>query len=187
MKRLRTRHDDGFTLVESLVVIVVMGVVGAIFTSTVVNALRVEDTTRDRADAQHALTLAVARMTEELRVAAPLQSISPTAVVLDVYPNQPSGGSMRERHTYAVASGALTHRIQVFSPATATVPSSDSIRTIANGLSSAVTPFVGRDRQGGVTTLPSKVASVEVSLRLPTGSAKPFDAVTSVFLRNYQG
>lgn len=181
------RRDDGFTLIEMLVVVVIMGVIGGIFFSTVVNAARVDDATRSRADAQEAVTLALERVTKEVRVAAPLVSVSPTSVVVDVYPTQPSGSTLRERHTFTLTGTELQQQVQVFSPATSTIANSTSTRVLADGVVAAGTAFTAKDRAGAATTLPSKVASLDISLQRGTATAKPFVAATTIFLRNYKG
>jgi MSHA biogenesis protein MshO len=187
MKRFRRAEDAGFTLVEVLVVVVLLGVVGAVFASTVIQATRVDDRTRTRADAQYAVSLAIERLTKEVRVAAPLVSVSPTQVVVDVYPTQPAGSSLRQRHTFTLASGALTQQVQQFTPATSTTPSSTSTRPLATGLDLTASSFAAFDRAGAATTNAAKVASFRVSLRRTTQSAKPVDASTTIYLRNYKG
>lgn len=185
--RKRQKSEAGFTLIELLIVIVLMGIIGTIFTTTVLNATKVDERTRLRADAQQALTLATSRITEELRVAAPLVSLSDSTVVVDVYPEQPSGATLRERHTFSKTGGILTQRVENFSPATSTIPTTSSTRRLAEGLAAGLVAFTGHDREGNVTTNAAKVASVDIAFSLPTGSSKPFEAATTVFLRNYQG
>lgn len=187
MSRHGRDTDDGFTLVEVLVAVVILGIVGAVFASTVVQSIRVDERTRDRADAQEAVALSMERMTRQIRVAAPLVSVSTTQFVADVYPDQPSGTTLRRRHTFTLAGGTLTEQVQSFSPATATTATSTSSRVLAHDLDLTASRFTARDRAGATSTQPSKVASIEVSLRHRTGSTKPFEATTTVFLRNYQG
>lgn len=187
VSRLRGKREDGFTLVEVLVVVVLIGVVGAVFASTVIQATQVDDRTRTRADAQYSVTLGMDRITERVRVAAPLVSVSSMQLVVDVFPTQPATGSVRERHSFTLASGQLTHRIDRFSPSTSTTASTTSSRVLAESVDPAGSSFTGRDRAGVVTTTAAKVASVDVALRRTTRSAKPVDSSTTIFLRNFKG
>jgi prepilin-type N-terminal cleavage/methylation domain-containing protein len=74
----RLRSQAGFTLVEVLVVLVLMGVVGGIATTAVVATLTSSSKTEQRVRALNELETALQRMTRDLRVADPLE-LSPTA------------------------------------------------------------------------------------------------------------
>jgi prepilin-type N-terminal cleavage/methylation domain-containing protein len=69
----RLRHEQaGFTLVELLVVMVLMGVVGSITVAAIVTGMNSQRTTQDRLDALHELEVATQRAIRDLRVASPL-------------------------------------------------------------------------------------------------------------------
>lgn len=76
-------HTDqgGFTMVELLVVIVLLGVVGAGVVSAIVTALRSSAETTARIDAQQELEIALQRVTREFRVARSL-------AITDSYPTE---------------------------------------------------------------------------------------------------
>lgn len=61
--------ERGFTLVELLVVVVILGVVGAGVVSAIVTALRSSAETTARIEAQQELEIALQRVTREFRVA----------------------------------------------------------------------------------------------------------------------
>jgi prepilin-type N-terminal cleavage/methylation domain-containing protein len=67
--RTRTRGEDGLTLVELLVVLVLLGIIGAGVVTSVVVGLRSASTTTARVDAQQELEVALQRVTRDLRVA----------------------------------------------------------------------------------------------------------------------
>jgi prepilin-type N-terminal cleavage/methylation domain-containing protein len=71
MSRLRKR-EDGFTLVELLVVMVLLGVVGGIVVNAVTVSLRSASHTTARIAAQHELEVALQRISRDLRAADPL-------------------------------------------------------------------------------------------------------------------
>lgn len=77
MRRLRTTADGGFTLVEVLVVLVLMGVVGGVVVSSITTSFRSSANTTSRIVALQELEVALQRMTRDLRAADPL-SLSTT-------------------------------------------------------------------------------------------------------------
>lgn len=179
------RADSGFTLVELLVVIVLLGIAGTIFLTTVVGATQVDTRTRARADVQQEITLSMQRLTKQVRVAAPLVSVADHQLVADVYPT--AAGTVRHRFTYTVATGQLTEQLQVFSPATSNTASSTTSRVLARDLQVTTPSFAALDRAGVATTLPLKVASINVRLTGKAKDGKALPVTTDVFLRNYQG
>jgi prepilin-type N-terminal cleavage/methylation domain-containing protein len=72
------RGDDGFTLVELLVVLILMGVVGGVAMTAIVTSLQSAAVTQSRVEALHELETALQRITRDLRVADPLR-LSPDA------------------------------------------------------------------------------------------------------------
>jgi prepilin-type N-terminal cleavage/methylation domain-containing protein len=108
--RLPDRRDDGgFTLVELLVVIVLIGIVGAVTTTGLVQSMRASQRAQDRTAAFNELEIAMERLTRELRAADPIISISPTDVIVRV---ERGGTCQLHRYThtgtevrYGTASG----------------------------------------------------------------------------------
>lgn len=70
---LRSRSEAGFTLVELLVVLVLLGVVGGVVVSAITTGLRSSANTTARITALQELEIALQRMTGDLRAANPLQ------------------------------------------------------------------------------------------------------------------
>ena len=71
---MKTRRDaqDGFTLVELLVVMVLTGIVGTVVTVSVVNSMSVARSTSQRATALHDVERALQVVGRELRIADPI-------------------------------------------------------------------------------------------------------------------
>ena len=69
----RPPGEGGFTLVELLVVLVILGIIGAGVVTSVVVGLRSASTTTARVDAQQELEVAMQRVTRDLRVARSLE------------------------------------------------------------------------------------------------------------------
>ena len=70
------RREDGVTLVELLVVMVVFGVVGGVVLSSTITALQNAAATNARIDALQELELAMQRVTRDLRAADPLELVT---------------------------------------------------------------------------------------------------------------
>ena len=72
MRAGRCRGDDGFTLVELMVVLVLLGVVGGVVVSAITTGFRSSANTTSRIVALNELEIALQRMTQDLRAADPL-------------------------------------------------------------------------------------------------------------------
>ncbi|MFA9429166.1 type II secretion system protein J [Egicoccus sp. AB-alg2] len=68
----RSRQEEGFTLVELLVAIVLLGVVGSVVVSAIVTGMSSARTTTARTMAIHELEVALQRVGRDLRAADPL-------------------------------------------------------------------------------------------------------------------
>lgn len=75
MKRLRSNDDGGFTLVEMLVAIVVLGILGTIFLTTVIGSQTSAKATSSEQDLNEEARLALNRMARELRQANTLAAV----------------------------------------------------------------------------------------------------------------
>lgn len=69
---LRSNREDGFTVVELLVVMVLVGVVGSILLSAVISSLQASSSSEDRMRALNDLQTGVERVGRELRAATSL-------------------------------------------------------------------------------------------------------------------
>lgn len=69
---LRPRSEDGFTLVELLIVMVLLGVVGGVVTTSIVQALQSSRLTSERTLALHDIERSLQIVARELRVADPI-------------------------------------------------------------------------------------------------------------------
>jgi prepilin-type N-terminal cleavage/methylation domain-containing protein len=98
--RRRAADEQGFTLVELLVVVFIVGVVGAVTTTGVIRGMRTTEEAQDRADAQAATRTAAERVSRELRMADPLRYATAQEVRLDV---ARGGGVTHFRYVVAAA------------------------------------------------------------------------------------
>lgn len=78
------RDESGFTLVELLVVIVLLGAVGSVVTAGLVSAMRHTQESQQRIEAMAELQRSAERITRELRAACPVMAIDPEDVTVAI-------------------------------------------------------------------------------------------------------
>ena len=188
LRRVRRQGEQaGFTLVELLVVMILLGVIGSIVGSGIVSSMRADRKTRERVAVTGDLTKGVDRMTKQIRVAAPIIDFSSTSLTVETYRN-----SLRYRYAYAYDASAktVTETLSTYASASDVTPMSVDTQTLLRNVTNGTaTPmFEYYDRDGATATAIDDIARVEISLvETPTGDAQgPISFSTSVFLRNYQ-
>jgi prepilin-type N-terminal cleavage/methylation domain-containing protein len=135
-----TRHaassgaDSGYTLSEMLVVLVLLGIVGAIVTTASVTGLHHEGDLQDRTDATSQARTALERVDRDIRSTYPLLAASPTQIVLqEVQP------TVTKTVTYAVSGSQLTVSTTSTPSGGGTATSSSSV-LLRNLVNTAATP-----------------------------------------------
>lgn len=199
LTRLRARlaDDSGITMVEVMVVIVLMGIVGSVMTTSLVKGMEASASTQSRFDALTDLQESVDRMTRELRAGAPVQVAESNRVAVVVYRNN---FTQQVRYTYQYCPS--TQRLHVWRqgplptpapPATSAFPTAPAaldcatttVPRVADAVSSVV--FSYRTRLGATMTTPvnpAQVGQIRVRIQrsLPTQPAITVETV--VRLRN---
>lgn len=118
--------EQGFTLIELIVVLVILGVVGAAITATTVNAFRARTFQQEMADAQFEARLVFERVRREVRAARRVEAISPDMVTFWVDENFDGLQQADEVITYEVdLVGGETDRYQVLRY-TGAIPKADA-------------------------------------------------------------
>ena len=199
--RNRLHDEQGVTLIEVLVVMILMGVIGGTVTTSLVRAMKTTATTEERFTAIGELQKAVGRMSRELRAADPVLYSSSTSqrAVVETYRGADFAQRLRFTYTYCPTQKSIHVRREAAPaglPGAATCPSADPvlIRNVVNGQSVAPaaagsTPVFRFLKRDGLTpaTAATDVVVLEVRVRraLPNQpAARPIEVTTAVRLRN---
>ena len=200
---MRPRHrgrdtgEGGFTLVELLIVMILMGVIGAITLTSFVQSARSAQVATERLDAVNDLTPALQRMTRDLRAASPLVIDNGGAYATKVGTEFERGG-VRYRIVYYVDGvGAdakvLSDRYTVAADGTlSTVGTSNLVADVENAATEPVFTYFDNDGHQITCTGTTQacrdehVTASRVEIRLIRGvnDQTPIEYVTSVNIRN---
>lgn len=126
----KSQREDGFTLVETLVVMSLMTVVATLTTGLLITGLGSTKQTQARISASQNVQREVERLARDLRVADPLRVAEPDRVVMDLY-----RGGRCVRRTYQLTSNTLTVSSLTYATWTACAryPSTAAPSTTENG------------------------------------------------------
>jgi prepilin-type N-terminal cleavage/methylation domain-containing protein len=185
-----SQPDDcqgGFSLVELLVVMALMLVVGSIVVNGLVTGLRATERGQARVEALTELERSAERMARDLRFADPVETASPTQMIINVL--RDTGGILeRHRVTYTVSAGIITETRAVYSPPSAAVPTTTTTTTTIEDLDPAETvfEFARADGQPWVpgTDPVTHLAEIKLDLARQLPDQDPIAVETSVFVRN---
>lgn len=82
--RLHRSADDGFALVELLVVMVILGVVGAVTVAGITSGLRTTSHAQARVETLTETQTAIERISREIRAGNPVRELTDQTLILDV-------------------------------------------------------------------------------------------------------
>jgi type II secretory pathway pseudopilin PulG len=189
-RRSRGDADAGVSLIEVLVVVIMLGIVGGILTTTMISGMRTTRQEQNRSDSSSLVQTQLARLARDLRVADPIRAASATSMTVDVYR---SGTCVRD--TWTVASNNLVLTAVTYPtwascknyPTTA-IATSSITKTIITGLDNGTTPvFAFQDATGATLSSPSPTAIYVVNISLSQAGQEGRAGVsysTSVGVRN---
>jgi prepilin-type N-terminal cleavage/methylation domain-containing protein len=187
--RLR-REDDGYSLIELMVVMILLSIISGIVTATLVGTMRTTRQAQNRAYSAADIQNQLERVARDLRVADPIRAASANSITVDDY-----RGNTCMRETWALTSGNLVRTAVTYStwsacslyPATATPVSSVTqtvLPSIANGSTSLFTyeDATGATITGSTTT---QIAMVHITfVQAGKEGRAPVSFDTSVGVRN---
>lgn len=160
-RRRPGRSDDerGFTMVELLVVMLIMGVIGAFTMTSLVEGLRTSNDADRRIQAMTDLQQAGQRVSRELRMACSVETAAADVVVLDLLRD----GTRYRYRIEADAAGVLQADIDTVAADGTTTD--HRVDRIAEDITNGDTLFAYFDANGVSTTVASQVRDVTLTLQ----------------------
>ena len=171
LRRQRDGRDEGFTLVELLVTMFVLGILGAMVLSISISALKTSRTTQNRVVGTSQAQAATERISKDLRSADPLVAADANDVTAKVYR---SGHC--EIHRWYVSGGSLLQDTQKYGASTncatasgtpSAVTTQTLVQTVLNGATTPIFTFARWDTTANppaLFTMPAPVPAANVSL-----------------------
>jgi prepilin-type N-terminal cleavage/methylation domain-containing protein len=174
---LLREREEGFTLVELLVVMLIFGVIGGVVTTSLVRGLRTSHHVQSRIEAMAELQRGAERIARELRAACPVVELGASTVEVTVLRD-----GARWDHRFEVEAGDLNHSIRDAS-GSVTQPARLLVGDVEAG-----TRFEFRDQKGELVTDNAKASSVRsarvVLVRSVAAQPDLIEVETQVSLRN---
>ena len=184
-------RESGFTLVEMLVVVVLLGVVGAVATTAMIRALKTTDSGQARVYGLADVQKAVERMSRELRAADPLQTMTATTVSARVYRN-----GKCDQYTYALVGTEIRQTVERLTPDPGPWNECSSVlgsgvttvlaRDISNGAGTPLFTYLAETAPAPVAaTTTATVREIRIDARSALSGEGPLRVATSVQIRNF--
>ena len=198
-KRLDAANSAGFTLVELLVSIVLIGVVGSIASAAVITATKTQRSTDSLVTARTEASKSVERISRDVRTANPLRIAQANDLTLDTL----RGTTCERRRYYVDGNSRLMLSIAPFASGvkcgtSGSTPGTAVPTVIANEVAVGGAPVFSYQRWDSATservgvTAPVAAAnvglvdSVVISVTVPAQERAPVTVSTQVDLRNVE-
>lgn len=177
----RSRSEHGVTLVELLVVVLVLGIVGAFAVTAIVQGYRTSDEVHGRLDTQAELQDVQIDITRRLRAACPVIAIGDYDTTVQL---RYAGGDI-ERYRFYLPAGGVLYEDRDEWDGTAWVDVwNRPIAEDLDNLTAGVPVFVALDADGNVTTSLLGVRSFRTHLRRDVPDGDVVLVSTTSSLRN---
>jgi Tfp pilus assembly protein PilV len=189
MMRRRISAEDGASMIELLVGVVIMAVALSIASLSTVHALRVQRRQVSEVDTISRTRIVLERMTRELRAANPLLSASADGTQISVQVTRPVTGFNRKITTYQLVGTSLQSSgtlINTTTNATQAVPARTILTGITLGAGERLFSYRAVDGTvpvGGTTDL-ALYHSVTITLRMAMREGGTIRLSDTVTMRN---
>lgn len=189
--RQRLRREDGMTLVEVLVGVVIMAVALSIASGSAIHAMKVQRRQLAEVDAVNRGRIAIERMTREIRAANPLLAASTDGTSITVQVTRPTAGYNRKITTYSLVGNAVQQSgtlVNTTTNATQAMPTTTLVTGVT--LAAGEKLFSYRMADGTAPTSTSdlrlyRTATITLRLALPqSGATSTVRISDTVALRN---
>lgn len=177
MSRAHLRQEDGVTLTETLITLLLMGIVGAVVVLSLVQGSRTSARSRERAEAVSELQLAMERISREVRAADPLVVAEADEISMDV-----NRAGQVLRLAYALSADDLVETRSVGGVVTGTTTLAEDVVDFS---------LTYRDEAGAALPTPVAAGSLGAVVRVSVhierfiqGVPTPIELETTVHLRN---
>lgn len=185
MHRLRggdVSNEDGLGLVELMIVVLIMGIVGAVAARGIVGGFENTARVQDRLDTLAELQKGEARISRELRAACPVEVIGDHRAELIIF-----RGGEKYRYVFDMPTGTddVSLDINRFDTATSAWVDHSSAPVAYNldNHTTALPLFTWFNADGVGTAVPSEVRSIDLTLRRSGGDDQVL-VETTVHIRN---
>lgn len=191
-------EEDGFTLVEVLVVMLIIGVVGGIVVTGITRGMRTTTAAQNRVEALTATQTAIERASREMRAADPVRSVTDDRLTLDVhrdgelhhyrYTLQADGDEWTLRQERWVFTDPATFNATGWEPTESDAAQTSTRALLAHLVDNAV--FTAYDALGNQLTgapVPNALNTERLTVtvrRAVQDGREPIEVETSVTVRN---
>lgn len=176
----RCKHD-GFTLVELLVVILIMGVVGGVTVRALVGGYRTSTEVQGRLDTQAELQDVQIDITRRLRAACPTIAIGDYATEVQL---RLSNGDVERYHFYLPGGEVLFEKRERWNGSSWQVVSDRPIADGIDNFTASIPVFTAMDEDGNSGASLSSVRSFRTELRRDVPDGDTVVVTTTSSLRN---
>jgi prepilin-type N-terminal cleavage/methylation domain-containing protein len=189
--RRRLRGESGFTLIETLVTIAIMGIVMAVFGQVLLTSSKTSNRVEEQATLQNEVRFVVDQLTTALRQAtnaggtSPVESLTSTSLTFDS-PDRLTPFHLR-RISYRLLNGQIERSVATSTdtdgwPWVWPVAPATYVAQIGSVTSPSLFTFY--DADGVVTTDPNAVRSARISVtvspRMQQGGSAAFSALVTI-------
>lgn len=187
--RQRLNHDDGFTVIELMVAMMLMAIVMSVAASSTIHAMRVQRRQVAEVEAVSRGRIAMQRMTREIRAAHPLLAAPADGTAITVQVTRGATGFNRKITTYRLVNNnridVETTLINTTTSATSALPTKTLLTGLRPAAGEPVFSYTLVDGTPGPSANIDRYHTVRIRLRMALReSTETIEVRDTVTLRN---